>query len=246
MTRCVLYGITCQDKQEGIRDEAYMLVNVDNEDHWHEIWSSKMNTGDAKTITWASDFRHSVQIRVMESDGGARAAGFTGAGDDELGHFTVRPPANDTGMLQETLTARVGGLSSVYKVSYEVLLTPGRVSDSDWIMLTRLHCNDAKGATDNVYLTLRDHTIWGPEDMKTGNDRTLNRTVYITGQNRLQLWEKDSVGSNDPLGSDTITVGSYGDANSDGEYQIQFRWSRSRLRDSNYTLYFRRVEGTGP
>lgn len=240
MARFVLYGITCQDNQES-EDEVYMQARIDD-GHWRDIWSSDMNTGDAKAITWSSWYRDQVRIRLWESDGAARVAGNTGIGDDELGHFELTVPPNDTGMVEIALTANVGGSSSVYKISYEVTDTPGENATSDWIVLTRLHCNDAKGIKDKVYLTYNNHPFWGPLKMKTGDNRTIDRSVYISRQCVLQLWEKDTAGNNDSLGSAAITARSYGTANSDGEYQIQFRWRVSGTRDSLYTLFFTQGE----
>lgn len=241
MARFVLYGITCQDNQEN-EDEVYMQARVDNDPHWHDIWASDMKTGDAKSIHWHSDFTVRVRIKLMESDGGARAAGYIAPGDDELGYFELPVPRNDTGMMEQVLTANVNGRPSAYKISYEIVNTSGEAAVSDWIVFTRLKCNDAKGIKDKVYLTFNNYPFWGPLKMKTGDERTVNQTVYISGQCKLQLWEKDSIGNNDDLGSATIIVRSYGAANSNLEYNIQFHYRSSRTRDARYTLYFRQTE----
>lgn len=241
MARFVLYDITCQDNQES-EDEVYLQIRVDDNRNWQEVWASDMNTGDAKSLIWHSDYTDRIRIKLMESDGMARAAGSTAPGDDELGYFELTVPRNDTGMMEQVLTANVGGLSSTYKISYEIVNTSGEPAVSDWIVFTRLKCNDAKGITDKVYLTFNNHPFWGPLKMKTDGERTINRTVYVSGQCKLQLWEEDSTGNNDDLGSATITAQSYGAANSHREYNIQFRWRASSTRDSRYTLYFRQAE----
>jgi hypothetical protein len=240
MATFVIYGITCQDNQES-EDEVYLQARADA-GPWQEVWASDMNKGDSKLITWHSDYTNRIRIRLMESDGMARAAGFIASGDDELGYFELPVPHNDTGMMEQVLTPSVDGRSSTYKISYEIVKTLGEAAISDWITFTRIKCNDAKGIKDKVYLTFNNHPFWGPLKMKTGDERPIiNRTVYISGQCKLQLWESDSVGNNDDLGSAIITAQSYGAANSDGEYNIEFHWRVSRTRDSRYTLFFRQA-----
>ncbi len=244
MARFVLYGITCQDEQEREGDEVYILDRVDNDPNWHDAWVSKsdMKTGSVRSITWATDYFERIRIWILDSDGMARIAGQKAPGDDELGYFELTVPRNNTGMREQNLTAT--DRSSTYTISYEILNTSGEDPMSDWVVFTRLHCNDAKGSKDNVYLTLNNSPFWGPSKMRTGEDRTIDDgTVFIAGQCKLQLWEKDSAGDNDSLGSATIFAQSYGEANSDGEYNIQFRWRLSDRRDSLYTLYFRQTEG---
>lgn len=236
MARFILYGITCQDNQEG-EDEVYMQARVDNEP-WHDVWSSDMNTGNARSIVWSANYYNRIRIKLWESDGAARAAGCTGAGDDELGNFELTVPPNDTGVVEVTLTARVGAQSTTYKFSYEVMHTSGSAATRDWITLLRLHCNDAKGIRDQVYMTRNNAPFWGPLKMKTGDDRIIRKDIELSGQNVFQLWEKDSSGNNDSLGSASITAQSYGTMNSAGEYQAQFSWRRSSTRDSLYTLFF--------
>lgn len=243
MARFVLYGITCQDSLESGKDEAYMQARIDDDSRWHDIWSADMNTGDVHAIVWASNYTSRVRIRLWEHDWVARPAGNIAPGDDELGHFELTVPPNDTGIVEITLTAHHGASSSVYKISYEVLRTPGEAAPGDWIVFNRLHCNDAKGKRDSVYLSMNNSPFWGPVRMRTGDDRTINRTVHISGQCTLQLWEKDTTGNNDSLGTATIVAGSYGDANSDDEYSVQFRWrGSSDVQDSVYTLYFTQGE----
>lgn len=221
-------AITCENTQEG-RDEIYIKVGLDSAGP-ERIWGPRnMNDGESLEVNWRqpdadNEFSRYALIQVWEKD----MPRLSERRDDLIGQIYVSATPRERQYQFEGNRAR-------YRVSYGVSAESRGVLQ--WpIHLLRMECNDAKGPRDDVYLLWNERRIWGPVRMRTGDTQPIDHTIVIRDEGTLSLWEQDSRNS-DHLGTHVLHSEEYSRPGRP-EDPLQFRWRRSRRRDSLYTLYY--------
>lgn len=222
-------GITCENTQEG-KDEVYIKVGLDFQEP-ERIWGPRsMNDGETLEVDWRSpeasnEFSNYALIQVWEEDlprGEER-------NDDLIGQIYVH--ANP-----QVRQYQFEGRGARYRVSYSVSTEERGVLQ--WpIQLLELHCNDAKGTRDDVYLIWNGRHIWGPVRMRTGDVQPIDHTIVIREQGTLSLWEQDRRNS-DHLGTHVLHAEEESRPGGPRRKTLRFHWRKSDRRDSIYTLYY--------
>ena len=172
-------SITCTKTKEAV-GEIYVTVGLDSNES-ERIWGRRdMDVGESFEVNWPSsddsnEFFDSALVQIWEQRS-------SGRNDSLIGSILI--PA--VPVVRQTIVATWYSRAA-YIISYDVSTEDGVVLP--WtIRLNRLHCNDAKGARDDVYLLWNGRLIWGPVRMRTGDWQLINHTIVIRDQGTLSLW----------------------------------------------------------
>jgi hypothetical protein len=226
-----LLSLTCRKTQES-RDEPYVVVYVDGvrqvSTDWHD-----MDDGDSLRLDEAPyhlppiSFRTRAEVQLWEHD--------RVGNDDHLGTLVVTRAYPGIGEVARDI--RSG--NAHYVITFDVTADLRTRNDFE-IELTRLVCNDAQEHTDSPYLKINGEDVWGPIDMRTGNEQPVGVTRPFHRNVRVELWERDAHVS-DHFGTMTLLLA---DAQERArtprtEFPVTFSKDRGIIGDARYTLYYR-------